>query len=109
MKTLILAAAVVAAGAMTAKADVGAAGFDALAGTVMNGASRAEVAVPGIPSPTFAGGGAPRTFADYEYDEAAGARLAAAAAKGNLGAFYGKCYEYVAYHMQNAGVIRPEQ
>lgn len=109
MKNFILAAAVVAAGAVAAKADAGAAGFDAMSRSVMNGASRAEVAVPGIPSPAFAGGGEPRTFADYEYDEAAGARLASAASKGNLGAFYGKCYEYVAYHMQNAGVIRPEQ
>lgn len=109
MKNFILAAMVVAAGAAAAKADVGAAGFDALSRSVMSGASRAEVAVPEIPSPSFAGGGAPKTFADYEYDEAAGARLAAAAAKGNLGAFYGKCYEYVSYHMEAAGVIRPEQ
>ncbi|MDD2805867.1 MAG: hypothetical protein PHV33_09950 [Elusimicrobiales bacterium] len=109
MKNIILAAAIMAVGAGAAKAAVGAAGFDALARSVMSGASRAEVAVPGIPSPSFAETSAPKTFADYEYDAAAGARLGAAAAKGNLGAFYGRCYEYVSYHMEAAGVIRPEQ
>lgn len=97
-----------AVGAGTAAADAGAAGFDALARSAMSGAG-VEAAVPGIPSPSFAGDLAPKTFADYEYDAAAGARLGAAAAKGNLGAFYGKCYEYVSYHMEAAGVIRPEQ
>ncbi|OGR79344.1 MAG: hypothetical protein A2X32_10445 [Elusimicrobia bacterium GWC2_64_44] len=109
MKNIILTAAIMAVGAGAASADVGAAGFDALARSVMTGGARAAVAVPEIPSPSFAGEKAPKTFADHEYDAAAGAALGAAAAKGNLGAFYGKCYEYVSYHMEAAGVIRPEQ
>lgn len=109
MKNIILAAAIMAVGAGTAAADVGAAGFDAMVRATMTGASRAEVAAPGIPLPSFAADAAPKTFADYEYDTAMGAKLAAAAASGNLGAFRSRCYEYVSYHMEAAGVIRPEQ
>lgn len=39
------------------------------------------------------------------YDPEKGSALAAAARKGNIGAFTKKCYEYVAYHMEDAGVI----
>ena len=39
------------------------------------------------------------------YDPEKGGALAAAARKGNIGAFTKKCYEYVAYHMEDAGVI----
>lgn len=109
MKNFILAAAIMAVGTGAVAADSGAAGFDALARSVLSGAARAEVLVPAIPSPAFAEGNAPKTFADYEYDSAMGYKLAAAAAAGNLGAFHGKCYEYVSYHMEAAGVIRPEQ
>jgi hypothetical protein len=109
MKKVILAAAIMAVGAGTAAADAGAAGFEVMARSVMSAGARAEVQVPAIPAPSFAGEEASGTFADYEYDAAMGARLAAAAAKGNLGAFYGKCYEYVSYHMEAAGVIRAAQ
>lgn len=109
MKNIILAAAVLAAIPCAALADAGAAGFEAMARTVLSGASRAEVPVPASPAPSPAGEDGPKTFADYEYDAAAGGKLAAAAASGNLGAFHGKCYEYVSYHMEAAGVIRPEQ
>lgn len=108
MRIILLAAAVMAMGAGAVSADAGAAGFEAMARSVLSGAARSEVPVPAIPAPSAAGD-APVTFADYEYDAATGARLAAAAAKGNLGAFYGKCYEYVSYHMEAAGVIRPAQ
>jgi len=109
MKNIILAAAVLAAIPCAALADAGAAGFEAMARSVLSGASRAEVPVPAIPAPSLAGEDGPKTFADYEYDAAMGARLGAAAARGNLGAFRGRCYEYVSYHMEAAGVIRPAQ
>lgn len=109
MKIIVLAAAIMAMGAGAVSADAGAAGFEALAGSVLSGASRAEVRVPAIPAPSRAVEEGLKTFADYEYDADMGGKLAAAAAAGNLGAFYGKCYEYVSYHMEAAGVIRAEQ
>ncbi len=39
------------------------------------------------------------------YDSEMGARLAEAAEKGKLGKFKGKCYEYVAWHMDAAGIL----
>jgi len=39
------------------------------------------------------------------YDQELGRRLAAAAEAGNLGAFKGKCYTYVAWHMDAAGIL----
>ena len=39
------------------------------------------------------------------YDPEMGRRLAAAAEKGKLGVFKGKCYEYVAWHMDAAGIL----
>ena len=56
-----------------------------------------------------AGDRAAKTSEPEDYDAGTGARLARAAETGNLGYFKHSCYEYVAYHMQNAGVIRPEQ
>ncbi|OGR44544.1 MAG: hypothetical protein A2X35_00330 [Elusimicrobia bacterium GWA2_61_42] len=58
-------------------------------------------AVPGIPARTG--------LAAPEFDPERAALLAQAAAAGNLGYFDRKCYEYVSYHMEKAGVIRPEQ
>ena len=39
------------------------------------------------------------------YDPAAGKKLAAAAEAGNIGAFKGKCYAFVAHHMDAAGIL----
>ena len=39
------------------------------------------------------------------YDPEMGKKLAAAAAAGNIGAFKGKCYTYVARHMDAAGIL----
>ncbi|MCX5785869.1 MAG: hypothetical protein NTX59_09280 [Elusimicrobia bacterium] len=47
--------------------------------------------------------------APEDYDAEMANKLAKAAAKGNLGYFSHRCYEYVTYHMQNAGVIKPAQ
>lgn len=109
MKNLILAAAVIAMVPCAVSADAGAADFEAMARSVMSDAYRAEVPVPDIPAPSLTGEDGPKTFADYEYDVSAGTKLAAAAARGNLGAFRGRCYEYVSYHMEAAGVIRAAQ
>jgi len=56
-----------------------------------------------------AGGDIAKTPESENYDAEMGVKLARAAETGNLGYFNHSCYEYVAYHMQNAGVIRPEQ
>jgi hypothetical protein len=109
MKNILMAAAVMTMAAGYASADAGAAGFDAMALSVTSGASRAAVQLGEIPSPQFVPHKAVTSFKDYQYNSETGARLAAAAASGNLGAFYGRCYEYVSKHMEAAGVIRPEQ
>ena len=44
-----------------------------------------------------------------DYDPIMGGKLAKAAAKGSLGYFSHRCYEYVTYHMEKAGVIKPAQ
>ena len=45
--------------------------------------------------------------ADYDAEKAS--LLARTARANNLGYFAGRCYEFVANHMENAGVIRPAQ
>ena len=75
------------------------------------GAARAglELQTP-APVKVLSGGGMSKNISTLEdYDAETGKRLARAAETGNLGYFNHSCYEYVAYHMQNAGVIRPEQ
>lgn len=109
MKNIILSAAIIAMAGGYASADAGAAGFDAMALSVTNGAARAAVPVGNIPSPEFVPHKSVTSFIDYQYNAQTGARLAAAAASGNLGYFDKKCYQYVSYHMEAAGVIRPEQ
>lgn len=109
MKNIILSAAIMAMAAGSVSADAGAAGFDAMARAVSSGEARSAVQLGGIPSPEFVPHKSVTSFIDYQYNAQAGARLAAAASSGNLGAFYGRCYEYVSYHMEAAGVIRPEQ
>lgn len=44
-----------------------------------------------------------------DYDAQKAALLASAALNNNLGYFAGRCYEFVANHMERAGVIRPSQ
>lgn len=109
MKNIILSAAIMAMAAGSVSADVGAAGFDAMTRAVTSGEARAGVQLGAMPAPEFVPHKSVTSFIDYQYNAQTGGKLAAAASSGNLGAFYGKCYEYVSYHMEAAGVIRPEQ
>lgn len=109
MRNIILSAAIMAMAAGYASAAAGAAGFGAMARAVSSGEARAGVQLGAMPSPEFVPHKSVTSFIDYQYNAQTGAKLAAAASSGNLGAFYGRCYEYVSYHMEAAGVIRPEQ
>ena len=61
---------------------------------------------PSVPTPAHFTDVNPNVPADGPvYDPEKGEALSKAAGNGNIGAFTKKCYEYVAYHMQDAGVI----
>lgn len=68
--------------------------------------SVAETAVP-VSSPAPFTEEAPAKIAGIEesYDPVMGGKLAEAAEAGNAGAFSGKCYAYVAHHMDVAGIL----
>ena len=68
--------------------------------------SVAEVAVPmSAPAPAMKEEPAKAGGIKESYDPELGKKLAAAAEAGNIGVFKGKCYAFVAHHMDAAGIL----
>lgn len=111
MKKTILILVLAAALVPCAYALEAGASFGRLPGSASEVSRAAAIEVPAVPVPAFsaAGEGAVPGRKAPDFDAARASKLAQAAAAGNIGAFKGKCYEYVSYHMEAAGIIRPEQ